>query len=48
MENHHAELIFGNLFNENFHSLVFSSFRIVKDYDQAKDIVQNVYVILTI
>lgn len=39
-----AEHIIQNLFNENFHSMVFTSFNIVKDYDQAKDIVQNVFV----
>ncbi len=33
-----------SLFNENFHALVFSSFRIVKDYEQSEDIVQNVFV----
>jgi RNA polymerase sigma-70 factor, ECF subfamily len=44
MENHNAEQTIGNFFNENFHALVFSSFRIVKDYEQSKDIVQNVFV----
>jgi RNA polymerase sigma-70 factor (ECF subfamily) len=32
------------IFNENFHSLVFASFGIVKNYEQAEDIVQDVFV----
>ena len=32
------------LFDEQFHELVFVSFRIVKDYGQAEDIVQDVFV----
>lgn len=44
MEHPNAEKILEKLFNENFHALVFSSFRIVNDYEQAKDIVQNVFV----
>jgi len=44
MENNNAEEIIGKLFNECFHSLVFKSFGIVKDYDSAKDIVQDVFV----
>jgi RNA polymerase sigma-70 factor, ECF subfamily len=44
MENYNTERIIGNLFSECFHSLVFKSFGIVKDYDVAKDIVQDVFV----
>jgi RNA polymerase sigma-70 factor, ECF subfamily len=44
MELRHAKHIMENLFLENFHALVFTSFRIVKDYDVAKDIVQDVFV----
>jgi RNA polymerase sigma-70 factor (ECF subfamily) len=44
MTSHKTEKQIEKLFNENFHSLVFASFRIVKDYEQAKDIVQNVLV----
>jgi RNA polymerase sigma factor (sigma-70 family) len=44
MENNKAEKFVGKLFNECFHSLVFKSFGIVKDYDLAKDIVQDVFV----
>ena len=32
------------IFKENFHSLVFASFRIVNSYEQAEDIVQNVFI----
>jgi RNA polymerase sigma-70 factor (ECF subfamily) len=35
---------FRRLFDENFHQLVFSAFRYLNDYDQAKDIVQDVFV----
>jgi RNA polymerase sigma-70 factor, ECF subfamily len=41
---YNKEKIIGNLFHENFHALVFKSFAIVKDYDLAKDIVQDVFV----
>lgn len=44
MENHSAEKQIEAIFNENFNSLVFISFRIVRNYDQAEDIVQNVFV----
>jgi RNA polymerase sigma-70 factor, ECF subfamily len=44
MENPNAEKHIETLFNENFQSLVFSSFRIIMDYEQAEDIVQNVFV----
>jgi len=44
MQLRHAKHIIENLFLENFHALVFTSFRIVKDYDVAKDIVQDVFV----
>lgn len=33
-----------HLFDEHFHQLVLSSFRYVKDYSQAEDIVQDVFV----
>ncbi len=39
-----AERVIENLFNENFHLLVFSSYRIIQDYSHAEDIVQNVFV----
>jgi RNA polymerase sigma-70 factor, ECF subfamily len=39
-----SELSIRQLFNEYFHQLVFSSFRIVNDYHQAEDIVQDVFV----
>ena len=35
---------FRRLFDEHFHQLVLSSFRYLNDYDQARDIVQDVYV----
>lgn len=35
---------FRRLFDENFHQLVLSAFRYVNNYDQAQDIVQDVYV----
>jgi RNA polymerase sigma-70 factor (ECF subfamily) len=35
---------FRRLFDEHFHQLVLSAFRYLNDYDQAKDIVQDVYV----
>jgi RNA polymerase sigma-70 factor, ECF subfamily len=35
---------FRRLFDENFHQLVLSAFRYINDYDQAKDIVQDVFV----
>lgn len=38
------EHIFRKLFDENFHQLVLSAFRYLNDYDQAKDIVQDVFV----
>lgn len=41
---HNTEKQIEIIFNENFHSLVFSSFRIVNDYAQAQDIVQNVFI----
>jgi RNA polymerase sigma-70 factor, ECF subfamily len=36
--------IFRRLFDENFHQLVLSAFLYLNDYDQAKDIVQDVFV----
>lgn len=39
-----TEQILKNLFDQNYHSLVFTSFHIVKEYNQAKDIVQDVFV----
>jgi RNA polymerase sigma-70 factor, ECF subfamily len=44
MKSNNTEKIIRDLFNEYFHSLVFKSFKIVKDYDLAKDIVQDVFV----
>jgi RNA polymerase sigma-70 factor, ECF subfamily len=44
MEHFNAEKTIKKLFLENFHSLVFTAFYIVKDYDVAKDIVQDVFV----
>jgi RNA polymerase sigma-70 factor, ECF subfamily len=44
MNIHNLEKRIESLFNENFQALVFSSFRIVKDYEQSEDIVQNVFV----
>jgi RNA polymerase sigma-70 factor, ECF subfamily len=44
MDNHNIDKTIEMLFIENFHSLVFTSFGIVKDYDVAKDIVQDVFV----
>ncbi len=41
---HNIDKQIESLFNENFHSLVFASFRIVKNFEQAEDIVQNVFV----
>ena len=41
---HISEKQIETIFNENFHSLVFTSFRIVKDYEQAEDIIQNVFI----
>jgi RNA polymerase sigma-70 factor, ECF subfamily len=35
---------FKRLFDENFHHLVLSAFRYLNDYDQASDIVQDVFV----
>ncbi len=39
-----SEKTFRRLFDEHFHQLVFSAFRFLNDYDQARDIVQDVYV----
>ena len=44
MEIRSAEKQIETIFNENFSSLVFTSFRIVNNYEQAEDIVQNVFV----
>jgi RNA polymerase sigma-70 factor, ECF subfamily len=44
MTNYKIERTIEDLFNEYFHSLVFSSFRLIKDYALAEDIVQNVFV----
>ena len=44
MENHRAEKQIEIIFNENFRSLVFTSFGIVRNYEQAEDIVQNLFV----
>ncbi|MDA3893590.1 MAG: RNA polymerase sigma-70 factor [Salinivirgaceae bacterium] len=44
MKHFNAEQVINKLFNENFHSLVFKSFRIVNDYELAEDIVQNVFI----
>ena len=39
-----SELTVKRLFDEHFHHLVLSAFRYLNDYDQAKDIVQDVFV----
>jgi RNA polymerase sigma-70 factor, ECF subfamily len=39
-----SETTIRQLFDENFHQLVFSAFRYLNDYDQARDIVQDVFV----
>jgi len=39
-----VEKLLESIFKENFHELVFFSLRIVNDYDQAQDIVQNVFI----
>jgi RNA polymerase sigma-70 factor, ECF subfamily len=39
-----SEQTLKRLFDEHFHQLVLSSFRYLNDYDQAKDIVQDVFV----
>jgi RNA polymerase sigma-70 factor, ECF subfamily len=39
-----SELTFRRLFDEHFHQLVLSAFRYVNDYDQASDIVQDIFV----
>lgn len=44
MTDNNTEQIIQRIFGENFHALVFSSFRIVKDYQRAEDIVQDVFV----
>ena len=44
MEQSQPDQIIEKLFNAHFHSLVFDSFRILKDYEQAQDLVQDVFV----
>ncbi|TVQ17995.1 MAG: RNA polymerase sigma-70 factor [Bacteroidetes bacterium] len=44
MHTQNSEQTIRNLFIEHFHALVFISFGIVKDYSQAEDIVQDVFV----
>jgi RNA polymerase sigma-70 factor, ECF subfamily len=44
MQDPDAEFTIKKLFNEHFHSLVFISYGIVKDHNQAEDIVQDVFV----
>jgi RNA polymerase sigma-70 factor, ECF subfamily len=44
MKHQNPEHTIKELFEEHFRSLVFASFRIVKNYSQAEDIVQDVFV----